>query len=90
MIIKVKLGSKGQLVIPKVVRESIGLRENGQAILEVKERKIEISTISPKELIRRMEERAKKHGGDTSKWIYGDRLYEEEFGKKYSRLGGGK
>ena len=87
MIIRVKLGGKGQLVIPKVVRESIGLRENSEALLEVKERKIEIYSISAKELVRRMKERAKKHGGDTSKWIYGDRLYEEEFGKKY---GGGK
>ena len=90
MIIKVKLGGKGQLVIPKVVRESVGLRENSTALLEVKERKIEISSISPKELVRRMEERAKKHGGDISKWIYGDRLYEEEFGKKYSKFGGSK
>ena len=90
MIIKVKLGGKGQLVIPKVVRESIGLVENGPALLEVKERKIEISSISPKEIVRRMEERAKKHGGDTSKWIYGDRLYEEEFGKKHGKFGGGK
>ena len=33
-------------------------------------------------LVKKWEERAKKYGGDTSKWIYGDRLYEEEFGKR--------
>lgn len=80
MIIKVKLGGKGQLVIPKVVRESIGLRENSQALLEVKEKKVEIRPLPAEELVKRMEERAKKHGGDVSKWIYGDMLYEEEFG----------
>lgn len=83
MIIKVKLGGKGQLVIPKIVRESIGLRENGQAILEVKENAVEIKPLKDYEIVKKMAERAKKHGGDTSKWIYGDKLYEEEFGKKY-------
>lgn len=34
--IKVKLGSKGQLVIPKIVRESLGLTENKPLILEVR------------------------------------------------------
>ena len=34
--IKVKLGSKGQVVIPKVIRDSVGLAENEPAIMEVK------------------------------------------------------
>ena len=81
MRIKVKLGDKGQLVIPKVVRESIGLKENGSALLEVKEKVIEIRPLSSEDLLERSRERAKKYGGDIRKqgWVYGDKLYEEVF-----------
>jgi AbrB family looped-hinge helix DNA binding protein len=79
--IKVKLGPKGQLVIPKVVRESVGLRENASAILEVKESAIEIRPLDSSDLVERSKQRAKEHGGDIKKlgWVYGDRLYEEVF-----------
>ena len=80
MIIKVKLGAKGQLVIPKVVRESTGLLENRHAILEVKEKTVEIRPLVQEDSVEKAREIARKHGGDTSKWIYGDRLYEDEFG----------
>jgi AbrB family looped-hinge helix DNA binding protein len=79
--IRVKLGDKGQLVIPKVVRESVGLRKNGSALLEVKDNVIEIRPISGEDLVQRSKERAKKYGWDLRKqgWVYGDRLYEEVF-----------
>ena len=80
MIIKVKLGEKGQLVIPKVIRESIGLQENGTAILEVKEKMVEIKPFLQSDVVEKAKEVARKHGGDTSKWVYGDKLYEEDFG----------
>ncbi|MGQ9468984.1 MAG: AbrB/MazE/SpoVT family DNA-binding domain-containing protein [Nitrososphaerales archaeon] len=82
MRIKVKLGEKGQLVIPKVVRESVGLREDRPAILEVKEKRIEIRPFPDEDLVKKAKERAKRHGGDLKKlgWIYGDKLYEEAFG----------
>ena len=80
MIIKVKLGGKGQLVIPKVIRESIGLQENGTAILEVKEKMVEIKPFLQNDAVEKAKEVERRHGGDTSKWVYGDKLYEEEFG----------
>lgn len=82
MRIQVKLGDKGQLVIPKIIRESIGLMENKPAILEVKEKAVEIRPFPEEDLVRKWRERAKKYGGDLEKlgWVYGDRLYEEEFG----------
>ncbi|MBI2144415.1 AbrB/MazE/SpoVT family DNA-binding domain-containing protein [Candidatus Woesearchaeota archaeon] len=83
MIIKVKLGGKGQVVIPKIVRESIGLRENSTALLEVKEKKVEIRPLSAEDIVEKASEMARKYGGNVSKWIFGDRLYEEEFGKSY-------
>ena len=81
MRIKVKLGDKGQLVIPKVVRESVGLKVNGGALLEVKENVIEIRPLSGEDLVQRSRERAMKYGGDIKKqgWVYGDKLYEEVF-----------
>lgn len=80
MKVKIKIGAKGQLVIPKVIRESVGIKEEGEAILEVKEKSIEIKPLPKEDLAKGWEDRAKKHGGDVSKWIYGDRLYEEIFG----------
>lgn len=76
--IKVRLSSKGQLVIPKKIRESLGLAENSYVMMEVKEKTIEIRpTLSD---MKSWEEIRKKHGSNVSKWIYGDKLYEEEFG----------
>ena len=81
MRIKVKLGEKGQLVIPKVVRDSVGLRVNKPAVLEVKEKKIEITPFPEEDLVEKSKARAKKYGGDIRKlgWVYGDKLYEEVF-----------
>ncbi|MFI5421501.1 MAG: AbrB/MazE/SpoVT family DNA-binding domain-containing protein [Nitrososphaerales archaeon] len=81
MKIRVRLGPKGQVVIPKVIRESVGLRENSGAILEVKERAIEIRPLESSDLVEKAKQRAVKHGGDIKKlgWVYGDRLYEEVF-----------
>ncbi|MDA4112088.1 MAG: AbrB/MazE/SpoVT family DNA-binding domain-containing protein [Thaumarchaeota archaeon] len=81
MRIRIKLGAKGQIIIPKIVRDSVGLVENGPAILEVKEKTIEIRPLPAKDLIERARERARKHGADIKKsgWIYGDKLYEEVF-----------
>ncbi|MEM3004969.1 MAG: AbrB/MazE/SpoVT family DNA-binding domain-containing protein [Candidatus Bathyarchaeia archaeon] len=79
MRIKIRLGEKGQLVIPKVVREHVGLHERGYAVIEVKERSLEIKQIAKKDVVKEWREIAEKHGGDMSrmKFIYGDRLYEE-------------
>ena len=78
MRFKVKVGSKGDLVIPKIVRDSIGLRENESALLDVKEGVAEIRPLNREDLVSKSRERAKKHGGDIKKlgWIYGDKLYE--------------
>ena len=75
--IKVKLGSKGQLVIPKVIRESLGLIENKFVVLEVKDKSIEIKALD-EGIVEKWIEISKREGVDVSKdIIYGDRLYEE-------------
>ncbi len=80
MRVKVKLSSRGRVLIPKVIRDSVGLKENKEATLEVKDNSVVISPVVDGELISRANERARQHGGDVSKWVYGDRLYEEVFG----------
>ena len=77
--IKVKLGSKGQVVIPKIIRDSVGLAENEPAIMEVRDGVVEIKPIKDTDIIKKWEERARKDKVNVSKWIYGDKLYESEF-----------
>ncbi len=79
--IKVKLGSKGQIVIPKVIRVSMGLLEEKEAVLELKGKVVEIRAFEGVDLVRKARERAKKYGGNLKKlgWVYGDKLYEKEF-----------
>ena len=77
--IKVKLGSKGQLVIPKIVRESLGLTENRPLILEVKDKVVEIRPLR-EDVLKEWMEVVKREGVEVSKkLIYGDKLYEEVF-----------
>jgi AbrB family looped-hinge helix DNA binding protein len=77
--IKVKLGSKGQVVIPKIIRDSVGLVENEPAIMEVKGGVVEIRPIKDIDVIKKWEEKARKDKVNVSKWIYGDKLYKSEF-----------
>jgi AbrB family looped-hinge helix DNA binding protein len=80
--IKVRLNRKGQVVIPKVVRESVGLKVDRPAMLEVRENKVEIRPFHEENLVKKAKERAKKYGGNIGRlgWVYGDKLYEEVFG----------
>lgn len=77
--IKVKLGKKGQIVIPKVIRESLGLVEDKFVMMEVKDKKLEIFPVR-ETIPAEWEKIAEKEGTDVEKnMIYGDKLYEEVF-----------
>jgi len=77
--IKVKLGEKGQLVIPKLIRESLGLTENRIILLEVRDKTIEIKALD-EEVPEKWQAIAEKEGLDVSKSLtYGDKLYEQVF-----------
>lgn len=78
--IKTRMGLRGQIVIPKAIRESIGLSDKRAVILEVDNKSIRLMTESDEDLVKSWEEIANKYGGNVSKeFIYGDKLYEEIF-----------
>ena len=81
MKFKVPVGSRGQVVIPKVVRESLGIKTDGEIFMEVKGNSVEIKTIVTEDIVSEWEQTAKKRGGDLKKmgFSYGDKLYEEIF-----------
>ena len=77
----VKVGPKGQIVIPKIIRESLGILENKTVTLDVKDKTVELKMKDSSDILKEWREKAKVEGVDVSKeWVYGDRLYEEEFG----------
>ena len=72
-------------MIPKKVREHLGLVPERKVILEVKDKSVVIRpAISGEDIIRKWEERARRLNIDVSKWVLGDMLYEEEFGRKWA------
>ena len=75
---KLKLGSKGEIVIPKKIREQLSLSRESTVILEIKDKDVILKT-SSENTLEKWEERAKKYNQKVSKWIYGDRLYEDVF-----------
>jgi len=75
--IKVKLGSKGQLVIPKVIRESLGLVEDQFVVLDVTDKSLRIESLDGN-IVEKWKRIAESEGLDVSRdLVYGDRLYEE-------------
>ena len=80
LTVKTKMGARGQLVIPKIIREHLGMTENKIVVLEVKEKSLQISPVSGQDILASWTEIAKKEGLSVKKeLLYGDKLYEEEF-----------
>ncbi|MFQ5406027.1 MAG: AbrB/MazE/SpoVT family DNA-binding domain-containing protein [Candidatus Micrarchaeia archaeon] len=75
-----KVGPKGQVVIPKVIRESLGIVENKTIVLTVKDKSVQIKASEGSLLVEKWEKQAKSLRLNVSKnWVHGDKLYEEEF-----------
>ena len=79
IVVKVKVGSRGQIVIPKILRDNFGIFENSEVLIEADEDGIRIKPVRT-DIVERWEEIARKEGVDVKKdLLYGDKLYEEIF-----------
>ncbi|MDI6640408.1 MAG: AbrB/MazE/SpoVT family DNA-binding domain-containing protein [Methanocellales archaeon] len=79
IVIKSKVGSRGQIVIPKIVRENLGMIEGSGIIIEMVDDEIRIKS-TKRDILSRWSRIADDEGMDVKKEIkYGDRLYEEIF-----------
>ncbi|MBI4919655.1 AbrB/MazE/SpoVT family DNA-binding domain-containing protein [archaeon] len=78
--IKTKVGERGQIVIPKIIRQSLGIVKNKMVMLEMDDKMLKIFPSETENILNRWAETAEKEGIDVSKkFIYGDELYEDLF-----------
>ena len=64
MIIKRPLGEKGQVVIPKDIREFLGLKKGSQVIFEVVNNELKIKKEDPKDVLERFFTSSRTKGKD--------------------------
>jgi AbrB family looped-hinge helix DNA binding protein len=74
-----KMSARGEIVIPKKIREYLGLSPQKSVVLEIKDDSVLLRPSADEELMKRWEARAKRLNIDTSHWVMGDKLYEEGF-----------
>ncbi|MFQ6075289.1 MAG: AbrB/MazE/SpoVT family DNA-binding domain-containing protein [Candidatus Bathyarchaeia archaeon] len=79
MKLKAKVGPKGQIVIPKPIRDRMGINPSDIVLIDVEGDKavIEVLHRDPMEVIKEI---AQRFGVKSSELIWGDRLYEEVLG----------
>ncbi len=79
--LRIKVGPKGQIIIPKVLREAYGIKEGGYVIIEPYDDKLVIRGVEdPRDVIKWIKERRKKLKGKMAR--LGDLIkvdLEEEF-----------
>ena len=76
MKLKVKVGPKGQVVIPKHIRDSLGIRPSDLVLIDVEGGKTILEGIQEDPLAV-LAEIARVHGVKSSELVWGDKLYEE-------------
>ena len=79
--LKVKVGPKGQIIIPKMLRKKYGIKENDQVFLEIRENEIAIrGPRSIEETLNWIRERRRKiRGREARLGDLADVDLEEEF-----------
>jgi AbrB family looped-hinge helix DNA binding protein len=82
MKIRRKIGPKGQIVIPKVVRESAGIEPGDEIIMEVREKEVVIRPgVNPEEFVESFCAVTEKK---LTKKINLDRLLEQEVEERFA------
>ena len=75
---QLSIGTKGEVVIPKKIREQLGLARQRTVFADVKGKSLIITPVR-EDIADVWERRAKQLKIDASKWKLGDELYEEIF-----------
>jgi len=76
MSIRRKVGPKGQIVIPKVFRESLGIKPGDKVLMEIREKELRIRPEADPE--RFIEEFCSAAGKKLTRKIDLERIFEEE------------
>jgi AbrB family looped-hinge helix DNA binding protein len=82
MKLKTKVGPKGQIVIPKPIREKLGIGPSDTVVLDLEGEQMTL-TVASRDSIKTFAQIAKQYGEKSSEILWGDELYEEIFGGKY-------
>lgn len=78
LMFKTQVSARGEIVIPKHIREELGITRNTIVFLELNGKTLELRA-GPQDPIKVLEDCAKRANVDVSKWVMGDKLYEEVF-----------
>jgi len=76
MKLKVRVGPKGQVVIPKSIRDILGIKPNDLVLVDVDDGKATLEAVQMNPL-KVIAEIAQLHGVKSKELVWGDKLYEE-------------
>lgn len=76
---KTKVGPKGQIVIPKPIRDRLRVKPNDIVLLDIERERIVVEK-PPEDPLRVISGTAERIGVKSSELVWGDKLYEELFG----------
>ena len=79
MKLKVKVGPKGQIVIPKLIREKLGVNPADVVLLDMEGDRAVVEAVHW-DPVEKLSEISRKVGTKSSELVWGDKLYEEVFG----------
>jgi len=74
--LKVRVGPKGQIVIPKAIRDNLGINPNDVVLVDLEGGKATVETVC-QDPVEVLTEIARLHGVKSSELVWGDKLYEE-------------
>jgi len=82
MKLRRKIGQKGQIVIPKVVRESVGIKPGDEIVMEIREKEVVIKPgMDPEEFV---ESFCSVTGNKLTKKVDLERLLEQEVEERFA------
>jgi len=82
MKLRRKIGQKGQIVIPKVVRESAGIKPGDEIVMEIREKEVVIKPgMDPEEFV---ESFCSVTGNKLTKRVDLERLLEQEVEERFA------